>query len=177
MKTRFSTLDIGIELSELQHLIGMRANRIYDVDHKTYILKLQRPQEKAVLLLESGTRLHTTRFEWPKNEPPSGFTMKLRKHLVNKRLESIRQLGVDRVVDLTFGSADAAYHLILELYDKGNLVLTDHKYLILNILRPRVKGEEKFITRETYPIELVKTIPTKMTLEKIDAEILLDAFN
>lgn len=176
MKTRFSTLDIGFELSELQHLVGMRVNKIYDADHKTYILKLQRPQEKAVLLLESGIRLHTTRFEWPKNEHPSGFTMKLRKHLGNKRVESIKQLGVDRVVDLTFGSADAAYHLILELYDKGNLVLTDHQYLILNILRPRVTGEEKFITRETYPIESVKQAPTIMTLDKINEEILPAAF-
>ena len=104
MKTRFSTLDIGFELSELQSLVGMRVNRIYDIDHKTYLLKLQRPQEKAVLLLESGVRLHTTRFEWPKNEHPSGFSMKLRKHLANKRLESIQQLGVDRVIDLTFES-------------------------------------------------------------------------
>ena len=176
MKTRFSTLDIGFELSELQHLVGMRVNRIYDADHKTYILKLQRPQEKAVLLLESGIRLHTTRFEWPKNDQPSGFTMKLRKHLGNKRIESIKQLGVDRVVDLTFGSADAAYHVILELYDKGNLVLTDHQYLILNILRPRVKGEEKFITRETYPIEAVKQAPTIMTLDKINEEILPAVF-
>ena len=177
MKTRFSTLDIGFELSELQNLIGMRVNRIYDVDHKTYLLKLQRPQEKAVLLLESGVRLHTTRFEWPKNEPPSGFTMKLRKHLVNKRLESIRQLGIDRVVELTFGSSDAAYHLILELYDKGNLVLADHKYLILNILRPRIKGEEKFLARETYPIEAVKTTPTDMSLEKLSVEVLPRAFD
>ena len=176
MKTRFSTLDIGFELSELQKLVGMRVNKVYDVDHKTYILKLHRPQEKAVLLLESGIRIHSTRFEWPKNEHPSGFSMKLRKHLANKRLESIKQLGVDRVIDLTFGSADAAYHIILELYDKGNLVLTDHQYLILNILRPRVKGEEKFITRETYPVELVKTQPTVMTLEKINDEILPAAF-
>ena len=92
MKTRFTTLDIAFELQELQQFIGMRVNRVYDVDHKTYLLKLQRPQEKCVLLLESGVRLHTTRFEWPKNEPPSGFTMKLRKHLVNKRLEAVRQV-------------------------------------------------------------------------------------
>jgi hypothetical protein len=30
-------------------------------------------------------------------------------------------------------------------YDRGNLVLTDHEYKILNILRPRVAGEEKFL--------------------------------
>ena len=28
------------------------------------------------------------------------------------------QLGVDRVVDLQFGSNEAAYHIIIELYDR-----------------------------------------------------------
>ena len=65
----------------------------------------------------------------------------LRKHIRNKRLESIRQLGVDRVVDLQFGSGEVANHVILELYDRGNLVLTDHQYTILNILRPRTDAE------------------------------------
>jgi hypothetical protein len=31
------------------------------------------------------------------------------------------QLGVDRIVDFTFGSNEAAYHLILELYDRVRL--------------------------------------------------------
>lgn len=48
------------------------------------------------------------------------FTMllKCRKHLKSRRLVHIRQLGVDRVVDLQFGSEEAAYHLIVELYDR-----------------------------------------------------------
>lgn len=28
------------------------------------------------------------------------------------------QLGIDRIVDLQFGSDEAAYHLIVELYDR-----------------------------------------------------------
>ena len=60
----------------------------------------------------------------------------------NKRLEGVEQLGVDRVVDLTFGSGDLTHHLIVELYDKGNIVLTDHEYVILNVLRPRKEGED-----------------------------------
>ena len=42
----------------------------------------------------------------------------MRKHLKGRRLESVQQLGVDRIVDLTFGSGEAAYHVILELYDR-----------------------------------------------------------
>ncbi len=46
------------------------------------------------------------------------FEIQLRKHLKSRRLESIEQLGIDRIVDLQFGSGEAAYHLIVELYDK-----------------------------------------------------------
>lgn len=78
--------------------------------------------------------------------------MKLRKHLKNKRLEKFVQLELDRIVDLQFGMGDAAYHIILELYDRGNIILTDHERTILNILRPHVEGEEiRFAVREKYP--------------------------
>ncbi|CAL1267643.1 unnamed protein product [Larinioides sclopetarius] len=155
MKSRFSTIDIVAEVNELQKYIGMRVNQIYDVDNKTYLIRLNRYEEKIVILLESGMRMHTTEFEWPKNPSPSGFSMKLRKHIKNKRLENIRQLGNDRIVDLQFGVNDAAYHIILELYDRGNIVLTDFEFTILNILRPRASGNEdvKLIVREKYPID------------------------
>lgn len=49
---------------------------------------------------------------------PSSFAMKCRKHLKSRRLVSAKQLGVDRIVDFQFGSDEAAYHLIIELYDR-----------------------------------------------------------
>lgn len=66
----------------------------------------------------------------------------MRKHLKNKRLESLTQIGVDRMIDLQFGSGEVAYHVILELYDRGNIVLTDHEMTILNILRPHTEGDK-----------------------------------
>jgi predicted ribosome quality control (RQC) complex YloA/Tae2 family protein len=134
-------------------LVGYRVNQIYDIDNKTYLIRLHQNESKTVLLLESGNRIHTTMFEWPKNVSPSGFTMKLRKHLKNKRLEAISQLGIDRVIDLQFGTGEACYHVILELYDRGNIILCDCEYIILNVLRPHVEGEEiRFAVREKYPL-------------------------
>jgi predicted ribosome quality control (RQC) complex YloA/Tae2 family protein len=134
-------------------LIGYRVNQIYDIDNKTYLIKLHRNEEKTVLLMESGNRIHTTSFEWSKSISPSGFTMKLRKHLKNKRLENIEQLGTDRIVLLQFGTGEACYYVILELYDRGNIVLCDFNYICLNVLRPHVEGEEvRFAVKEKYPL-------------------------
>ncbi|XP_058129559.1 ribosome quality control complex subunit NEMF homolog isoform X2 [Anopheles ziemanni] len=167
-KTRFNTYDVVCSVTELQKLIGMRVNQIYDIDNKTYLIRLARNEEKVVLLLESGLRFHTTSFEWPKNMAPSGFTMKLRKHLKNKRLESLQQLGVDRIVDFQFGSGEAAYHIVLELYDRGNILLTDCDLRILNILRPHVEGEElRFAVREKYPRDRAKQDNGPPSMEQI----------
>lgn len=46
------------------------------------------------------------------------------------------------MIDLQFGSGEAAYHVILEVYDKGNIVLTDHEMTIMNILRPHTEGDK-----------------------------------
>ena len=99
-------------------MLGLRAANIYDIDSKTYIIKLARGESKSMVIIESGIRIHTTEYDWPKNHTPSGFAMKCRKHLRTRRLTALAQLGVDRMVDMTFGSGEASYHLILELYDR-----------------------------------------------------------
>lgn len=97
----------------------------------------------------------------------------MRKHLKNKRLESLVQLGTDRIIDLQFGSGEAAYHIILELYDKGNIIITDYELTILNILRPHTEGDKvKFVVREKYPqnrareSEMITEEDLKSLLEK-----------
>ncbi|XP_042655226.1 nuclear export mediator factor NEMF isoform X3 [Tyto alba] len=177
MKSRFSTVDIRAVLAELRHsLLGMRVNNVYDVDNKTYLIRLQKPDCKATLLLESGIRIHMTEFEWPKNMMPSGFAMKCRKHLKTRRLVSVKQLGIDRIVDFQFGSDEAAYHLVIELYDRGNIVLTDHEYIILNILRFRTDEADdvRFAVRERYPVDSAKAPAPLPTLERL-TEIISNA--
>jgi predicted ribosome quality control (RQC) complex YloA/Tae2 family protein len=39
-------------------------------------------------------------------------------------------MGIERVVDIQFGTENC-YHLILEMYDKGNIVLTDKDYIVV----------------------------------------------
>lgn len=169
--TIWITPEIRLLINICFRLVGLRVNQIYDIDNKTYLIRLQGSEHKTILLIESGIRFHTTAFEWPKNVAPSGFSMKLRKHLKNKRLEKLQQLGVDRIVDFQFGMNEAAYHVIVELYDRGNIVLTDHEFTILYILRPHHEGEDlRFAVREKYPLERAKqgkTLPTKEQLQGI----------
>lgn len=170
MKGRFNTVDIRAAIAEINaSCVGMRVNNIYDIDNKTYLIRLQKPECKSVLLIESGIRIHSTEFDWPKNIMPSGFAMKCRKHLKSRRLVHVQQLGVDRIVDIQFGSDEAAYHLILELYDRGNIILTDHQFMILNLLRFRTAEAEdvKIAVRERYPVENARAEEPIISLQRL----------
>ncbi|CAH8464976.1 unnamed protein product [Schistosoma rodhaini] len=156
MKVLYTTFDVMVSVSEIKdRILGYRVNNIYDVDNKTYLLKLAstKSDDKTILLLESGSRLHLTDFDWPKNIMPSGFSMKLRKHIRNKKIVDISQIGADRVVDIHIGYESSAYHLIVELYDRGNMLLTDESFTILHLLRPRTDKNQniRFAAHEKYP--------------------------
>ncbi|KAH7291813.1 hypothetical protein KP509_29G036400 [Ceratopteris richardii] len=77
---------------------------------------------------------------------------------------------MDRVVDFQFGMGEGAFHIILELYSQGNLLLTDSCYNVLTLLRTH-RDEEKGLTmmaRHQYPVDSCR--PWKKTsLEKLES--------
>lgn len=116
--------------------------------------------EKAFLILESGIRFHTTKFAREKSDTPSNFTLKLRKHIRTKRIEFIKQMGVDRVVDIQFGTGEVAHHLILELFAHGNIVLADANYHVLTLLRSH-RDDDKgvaIMANRPYPLHLIRRL-------------------
>ncbi|XLR30389.1 hypothetical protein HN51_050259, partial [Arachis hypogaea] len=108
----------------------------------TYVFKLMNSSgvlesgesEKVLLLMESGVRLYTNVY-MRDNNTPSGFTLKLRKHIRTRRIEDVRQLGYDRIILFQFGLGENANYVILELYAQGNILLTDANFTVLTLLR------------------------------------------
>ncbi|KAJ3368709.1 hypothetical protein GGF31_006133 [Allomyces arbusculus] len=148
MKSRVSALDLAAVVADLQRAVGMRLQNVYDINQKTYLLKFAKPEHKELVVVESGIRMHATEFEREKQVQPSGFAVKLRKHLRQRRLTGLRQLGRDRVVVLDFGGnvlPELNYHLVCEFYAAGNVILTDGNYTILSVLRVvKVNDEDEY---------------------------------
>lgn len=131
-----------------------RVSNIYDLNPTTYIFKIARSEEKYQLLVENGVRFHITEQKPDKKTIPSGFTMKFRRFLRSKRIESIRQVGVERVVVISFGTEAFSNHIILELYSQGNIILTDQNYKILQCIRSHEFNDKaKTAVGEVYPFE------------------------
>ena len=134
---------------------------------RLYLIKLSRANRKEHLIIESGIRIHTTNYVKNQKDLPSGFSMKLRKHLRTKELEKIEQLGIDRVIDLTFGKGEAAYHILVELYASGNVILTDFEYTILSLLRShKFEDETSVSVKSKYPF----SHSANLTLDSITIE-------
>ena len=140
--------------------MGHRCTNIYDLNEKTYLFKfaIVGQPEKINILIESGVRFHTTKYVRDKADMPSSFTMKLRKHLRTKRLESIQQFGMDRVIVLRFGSGDGINYLIVELYANGNIILTNSDYIVLVVLRTHQFDADVVLkVGEPYPLKFATT--------------------
>lgn len=126
-------------------LVGMYLENVYDIDKKTLILKLKYKSVRKYLLIESGQRMHTVeRFGASGSGAPKSFCVKIRKHVRERRVVSIKQINHDRVIDIQFGSDESEpYHMILEFYASGNIILTDKNYLILDLVHYHCYDEKK----------------------------------
>jgi len=68
---------------------------------------------------------------------------------------------------LSFGKGEHAYHILVELYASGNVILTDHEYTILSLLRSHKFDEtSKIQIREKYPF----TASAGMTIDSITVD-------
>ena len=187
-KQKFNNFDVCAEAAALRRrCVGMRLNNVYDVDDKasgrTLLLKFTRSggatasgeADKVTVLVESGTRFHTTAYALENKRPgmPSKFNEKLRMHLRSKRLSAVTQFGMDRAVDFTFGSGDTEHHLILELYAQGNVVLTDKDYRILTLLRPHRDDDKGVVLlgNHPYPRERFRAF-RRLAREEMDEALL-----
>ncbi|CAA7043447.1 unnamed protein product [Microthlaspi erraticum] len=180
VKVRMNTADVAAEVKCLKRLIGMRCSNVYDISPKTYMFKLLNSSgitesgesEKVLLLMESGVRLHTTAYVRDKSNTPSGFTLKLRKHIRTRRLEDVRQLGYDRIIVFQFGLGANAHYVILELYAQGNIILTDSEYMIMTLLRSHRDDNKGFaiMSRHRYPIEICRVFE-RTTVSKLQESL------
>ena len=128
-----------------QTLPGARIDKIQQPERDTVLLHLRSPAAGNRKLLLSASpnhpRLHYTDARWENPAQPPMFCMLLRKHLAGGRVLSLRQLPLERAVDLCVESADelgelSEKHIYLELMGRNsNLILTGPDGRIIDCLR------------------------------------------
>jgi predicted ribosome quality control (RQC) complex YloA/Tae2 family protein len=153
MATRegMSGIDLRAVVTEWKSLFPLWINKVYLFPPGHLVLRLHgREHARYFLLIENGKRAHLTADlpEAPKFPPP--FAMLLRKHISGGRILSIRQYGIQRIVTIDIGKHETEYHLVIELFDEGNVVLCDQQYTIIQPMRPQRFRERDVVAGVPY---------------------------
>ncbi len=178
-KKSIAAVDLFYLTKELQVLIGAKIDSIYQkekldltlVFHLSSVgkkvVKIQVPDYLA--LIESKEAF----------DSPGGFCMFLRKHLKSARLQSVEQMGFERIVRFVFSTKTESYELYLEFIPPGNILLVKDKIILsavhyekfkARVIRPNV--EYIYPTKEISAISLSQN-DLKSLFEKTQKETLV----
>jgi predicted ribosome quality control (RQC) complex YloA/Tae2 family protein len=139
-KTNISSLELAAIANELQFLVKGKFTQIYHQEKKELLFQLHaRNEGKQLLKIIPGKYVCITK---NKDAPlkPSSFCMQLRKYIANATINKIYQQEADRVLVFELEKAEK-FNLIVELYSKGNLIMTDSDYKIIAALeRQKIAG-------------------------------------
>jgi predicted ribosome quality control (RQC) complex YloA/Tae2 family protein len=167
-----SGIDVKAVTSELKKKLPLWIDKVYQFDTRTLGIRLNGENKaKYQMIIEAGRRAHLAKDlpEPPKNPPQ--FAMLLRKYLSGGKVLDIRQHGLERILIFDIGKGSHTYRLILELFDEGNIVLTDENYQIIKPLRHHRFKNREIIPHATYT--LGSTDPTG-SLENLKLVITTD---
>ncbi len=143
----FDGVFLHLVAESLSPYTGARVQKIYQPMKDTVIIALKSKEISGRLILTAAAglqRMHITQSSVENPASPPMFCMLLRKHLTGAMLTEIRQLGLDRVVFLTFDSVTemgdhAEITLVFEILGRQSNILLcrgeDGKLKILDCLR------------------------------------------
>lgn len=136
MKEKLTALDLEVLVNELEEsLVGLRLNNIYNIQdaHKQFLLKFQKPDVKQNLVIDNGLKIYVTKYTRNTPPAPSGFIVKMRNYLSNKKLTGLKKIPNERIIVLQF--SNGMFYLSLEFFSSGNLIVLDENLKILQVFR------------------------------------------
>ncbi|BAA80611.1 conserved hypothetical protein [Aeropyrum pernix K1] len=125
-----NSLDVHIAAIQLDNMLrGARLDNIYwPPEKKGVLMKFKGPTGTVNVIAEPSVRIHaTSRTAALREVVPTGFVAILRKRVRGSRLEGVRQLGFDRIVELSFSTG---HRLYVEIMPRGSLVLVNSEGVI-----------------------------------------------
>ncbi len=142
-----SGIDVRAMTAELSEKLPLWIDKVYQFDPRTLAIRLNGENKaRYQFIIEAGKRAHlVTELPDPPKNPPQ-FAMLLRKYISGGKVLSIRQHGLERILLIEIGKGSTTYRLIIELFDEGNVILTDENSRIIKPL-----WHHRFREREIIP--------------------------
>src|SRR3989338_5405819 len=137
-------LEIGSSIN------GAFINKIQEIDKGIFRFRLHVKEKGSADLIIRPEIFYFTSYKFNAPQKESSYAQFLKKHLLNRRIISFRQHNLDRVCIMEFPNCN----LILELFAKGNLILTDKSGKILLPYRRELLKDRR--TERNAPYEFPK---------------------
>ena len=145
-----SNVDIYTVSNELNNLLsGARVDKSFQPTKDIVVMRFHVPGTGRIdLVMQCGSRIHTSQYPLENPTTPPTFPMLLRKRIKGAHVESIKQHNFDRVVEIRV-KKDKYYTIIVELFDKGNIILLDDENnIILPLKRQQMSSRDISSKRE-----------------------------
>jgi predicted ribosome quality control (RQC) complex YloA/Tae2 family protein len=151
MKETMSNIDIRLILPELKESAeGSFIKNVYQYGD-VFVLKLYRPAGgTSQLLFEVGRRIHLTEYRRVAPRVPPKFCTALRKYLRDRKVMSVYQHDLDRIVVIEVGDEISSHKLVVELFGNGNVLLLDPEDTIFVAMRYRRMKDRNVIPKAKY---------------------------
>ena len=146
-----SNVDIYTISNELNNLLsGARVDKSFQPTKNIVIIRFHVPGTGRIdLVMECGSRIHTSQYPLENPTTPPSFPMLLRKKIKGAHVESIKQHNFDRVVEIRV-KKDKYYTIIVELFDKGNIILLDDENNIISPLKRKQMSDRDISSKREY---------------------------
>lgn len=150
MKT-MSNVDIYTICQELNDLLkGSRVDKSFQPTKDTVVMRFHKAGTGRIdLVMQAGSRVHTSQYPLTNPQNPPSFPMLLRKRLRGANVISITQHNFDRVVEIKM-QKEQTYTIIIELFAKGNIILLDEENNIILPLKRKQWSDRDISSKKEY---------------------------
>jgi len=133
-----SGLELHCLIEDINHKLnqGYYVGNISSISRNSFSLKMRHPNLPDVILLLSTTGIWITKMNFRTFED-SPIISSMKSEIERAKLESIEQVGDERVAYLKFRHLDGRLRvLVAEFFRKGNVIVCDENNMIITILNP-----------------------------------------
>ncbi len=129
-KTEITSFDLHFLVLELQTLVNERLDKIYILEDRGVLLTFG----NKVLLQAAPGKAWTPIERPPTPDQIHPFAAQLRKLIGNSKVIKLEQVCSERILALHVNRSDTHFVLYLELFGRGNVVLTDGENVVITAL-------------------------------------------
>ena len=124
-----------------------------------------------ICLAPGECRIHETKRPIPKNKTPLRFMEFLKSRIKGAKIQSCRQIGNERIIELKLNQAQTPYMLFIRLWSgAANIIVTDENLHILDVFYRRPKRNEVSGGTFSLPEEKSLFIENQAHIKNADTE-------